>query len=420
MLNFKINSSEIDKIGKFTREEKEFRIKNLDYFNSTGFPNKRNEDWKFSDLREIVSKNFGKLDLKLGKSEKPKINFIKDFEHNYIVIINGGLVLSDFKYEDESKIELKSYINKNYSNKKESNPLVNLNHALSDNGYFLEVKDDYKFQKVLVIYYLFTEDLNENILNSKNKIKIGKNSELHFVEFLVNASRKKFFNNVYENIILESSATLKNIYLQNEKSSGYFHKYSKNKLSRGSNFTSFIFPTGLKFNKLDLEFNLEGEKSECNLQSASFLNDNEHQEIKTRVNHFFPNCKSYQKVKNVLNNESKGVYQGKIFVKDLAQKTDAYQLSKAILLSERSEFDSKPELEIYADDVKCSHGSTSGSLDKDSIHYLMTRGLSKKESTKLLVNGFLNEIADSIKSDSIRNFIKAKLEEQLTNEYKKH
>ena len=150
------------------------------------------------------------------------------------------------------------------------------------------------------------------------------------------------------------------------------------------------------------------------------MNDNQHQEVKTRINHFSPNCKSYQKVKNVLNAESKGVYQGKIFVKDVAQKTDAYQLSKAILLSEKSEFDSKPELEIYADDVKCSHGSTSGSLDNDSIYYLMSRGLSKKESTKLLVDGFLNEVVDSIKSNSIRNFIKVKLGDQLSNEYKKH
>ena len=420
MLNFKINSDEIDKIGSFSKEEKNFRLKNLDYFNDIGFPNKKNEDWKFSDLKAIVSENFSKLDIQFSKSKKQKVDFIKDFEHNFIVIVNGELTISDFRYEEKSNITLKSFSNDNYSNKKESNPLINLNHALSNKGFFLEVKENYKFKKILVIYYLFTEDLDENILNSKNKIKIGKNSELHLLEYLVNDSKKNFFNNVHEDIILENSAILKNIYLQNNKSSGYFHKYSKNKLFTGSNYSYFIFPAGLKFNKLDLEFDLEGERSEFNLQSASFLNDNEHQEIKTRVNHFFPNCKSYQKVKNVLNNESKGVYQGKIFVKDLAQKTDAYQLSKAILLSDRSEFDSKPELEIYADDVKCSHGSTSGSLDKDSIHYLMTRGLSKKESTKLLVNGFLNEIADSIKSDSIRNFIKAKLEEQLTNEYKKH
>ena len=420
MLNFKINSEEIDKIGNFTKEEKNFRLKNLNYFNDTGFPNKKNEDWKFSDLKAIVSKNFDKLDINLAKSKKPKIDFIKDFEHNYIIIINGELTISDFKYEEKDKINLKSFFNDNYSDKKENNPLINLNHALSNKGYFLEVKEDYKFKKIYLIYYLFTDDLNENILNSKNRIKIGKNSELHLLEFLVNDSKKNFFNNVYEDIVLENSAILKNINLQNNKSYGYFHKYSKYKLSTGSNFTSYIFPTGLQFNKLDLEFNLKGERSECHLQSASFLNHNEHQEIKTRINHFSPNCKSYQKVKNVLNAESKGVYQGKIFVKDVAQKTDAYQLSKAILLSEGSEFDAKPELEIYADDVKCSHGSTSGNLDEDSIYYLMTRGLSKKESTKLLVNGFLNEVVDSIKSNSIRNFIKTKLEAQILNEYKKH
>ena len=420
MLNYKINSDEIDKIGNFTKEEKNFRLKNLDYFNDIGFPNKKNEDWKFSDLKAIVSKNFSKLDIQLSKSKKQKVDFIKDFEHNYIIVVNGELTISDFKYEEKSNITLRSFTNDNYSNKKEKNPLINLNHALSDKGFFLEIKENYKFKKILVIYYLFTKDLDENILNSKNRIKIGKNSELHLLDYFVNDSKKNFFNNVQEDIILENSAIFKNIYLQNSKSSGYFHKYSKNKLLTGSHYTSFIFPAGLKFNKLDLEFNLEGERSECNLQSASFLDGKEHQEIKTRINHLSPNCKSHQKVKNVLNAESKGVYQGKIFVKDVAQKTDAYQLSKAILLSESSEFDSKPELEIYADDVKCSHGSTSGNLDKDSIYYLMTRGLNQLESRQLLVNAFLNEIADTIKSNSIRNFIKTKMETQLLNGYKKH
>ncbi|MDC3127808.1 Fe-S cluster assembly protein SufD [Candidatus Pelagibacter bacterium] len=420
MLDLKIQTKEIDKIGKFSKEEKDYRIKNLNYFNDTGLPNKKDEDWKFSDLNTIVSKNFKKLNPKFDKSNNPKISFIKEFEHNYIVIINGELVSSDFKYEESNKIILKSFANEDYSNKKENNPLVNLNHALSNKGFFLEVKDNYKFNKILVIYYFYTKDLDENLLNSKNKIKIGKNSELHFLDFIINESKNNFFNNIYENIVLENSATLKNIYLHNGKSSGYFHKYSKNTLSSESSLSSFIFPTGLKFNKFDLEFDLEGEKSVCNIQSAAFLNKNDHQEIKTRVNHLHPNSKSYQKVKNVLNEESKGVYQGKIFVKDIAQKTDAYQLSKAILLSEKSEFNSKPELEIYADDVKCSHGSTSGSLDQDSIYYLMTRGLSKQESANLLVESFLNEIIETIKSNLIRDFIKTKLEMQLQNEHKKH
>ena len=174
MLNFKIDTNKIDKIGKFTKEEKDFRIKNLNYFNDIGFPNKRNEDWKFSDLREIVSKNFNKLDLKFEKSKKPKIDFIKDFDHNYIVIINGELLLSDFKYEEKNKIKLQAFKNEDYSDKHENNPMINLNHALSDKGYFLESKKNYKFKKILVIYYFFTEDLDENILNSKIRLKLEK------------------------------------------------------------------------------------------------------------------------------------------------------------------------------------------------------------------------------------------------------
>ena len=255
--------------------------------------------------------------------------------------------------------------------------------------------------------------MNENILNSRNKIEVGENSELHTIDLVINHSKYKFINNVYENIILKENATYRNICIQNEKSNGYFHKFSTNKLSSKSKYSSFIFPSGLKFNKLDLEFNLEGVECECNLQAASFLDKNDHQEIKTRVNHLAPNCKSYQRVKNVLDSDGKSVYQGKIFVKEIAQKTNAYQLSKAMLLSDDSEFDSKPELEIYADDVKCSHGSTSGSIDENSIYYLMSRGLNRKESVKLLVDGFLNEVIEMIKSNSVRKFVQDKLEGQL-------
>ena len=411
--NFKINSKEIDKIKKISKQEKDFRIDNLNLFNKKGFPDKKQEDWKFSDLREIVYKNFKKLNVNKASSKVKKVNLIKDFEHNYITIVNGELKSSNFKFEEKNKIRIKNFKNDNFFQENKDNPLIYLNHALSINGYHVEIEDNYKFKKTLVIYNLFTKDLKENILNSRNKIKIGKNSELHTIDLIVNDSKYKFINNVYESIILENNAVYKNICIQNNKSEGYFHKFSKNKLSSKSKYSSFIFPSGSKFNKLDLEFNLEGEDSECILQSASFLNKSDHQEIKTKMNHVAPNCKSYQKVKNVLSSDGKGVYQGKIYVKDIAQKTNAYQLSKALLLSDNSEFNSKPELEIYADDVKCSHGATSGSVDEDSIYYLMTRGLSRKESIKLLIDGFLNEVVNMIKSNSVKEFVKSKLQGQI-------
>ena len=411
--NFKIDSNEIDKINFINKEDKNFRIEHLNAFNSTGFPSKKEEDWKFSDTQAIFSKNFKKLNLDNSNSKETDIKLIKDFDHNYMFLVNGKLVNSEFKFEDKSKIKISNYHEEKFSEKKSENPFICLNHALSNNGYYLEIKEGYKFEKVLVIYNLFTKDLSSQILNNKNKIVVGKNSELHTVNYTINRSKNKFINNSYESTILFENSKYKNICIQASKSDGYFHKFSNNKLRSDSNFSSFIFSSGLKFYKQDINIDLEGENSECDIKAALFLDNDEHQEIKTKINHLVPNCKSYQKIKNVLDSEGRGIYQGKIYVKDIAQKTNAYQLSKALLLDDNSEFNSKPELEIYADDVKCSHGSTSGSIDENSIHYLMTRGLTKKEAIQLLINGFLNEIISEIKSSTIRKFVENKIEFQI-------
>jgi len=408
--NININESQIDKISEITLEEKKFRIKNLELFKAAGFPNKRYEDWKFSDFKNIVDKNFNNLDTNRVLSINKKIDLIKDFEHNYIFLINGNLHSSNFDYEKKEKIKVSTY-DKSFNYKISNNPMLWLNHALAENGYSLEIEKNYKLKKILVIYNLFTKNLESKILNIKNKIKLNENSELHIMDYTINES--KFINNTYEEIILKKNSKFKNIYVQKNKCNGFFHRFLKNKLSLNSNYSNLIFSSGLKFNKLDIECDLLDENSNCNILSALFLNENEHQEIKTCINHLAPNCKSFQSVKNVLNTNSKGIFQGKIYVKDIAQKTDAYQLSKALLINDDAEFNSKPELEIYADDVKCSHGSASGSFDEDSLYYLMTRGLTRNEATKLLIKGFLNEVVDFIKSPSIKQFIEKKLEENI-------
>jgi Fe-S cluster assembly protein SufD len=412
MHNFEIDSTQIDKKKKITTEEKSFRIKNLEFFKATGFPNKRFEDWKFSDFKDIVDKNFKELDTKKVSSNIKKIDLLSDFEHNYILLLNGNLHSSNFDHEDKNKITLNPY-DKSIDYKISKNPLVCLNHALAENGYSLEIDKGYKFNKVLVIYNLFTKDIKNKILNNKNKIKINEKSELHVIEYTINESKSKFINNVYESIVLEKNSKFKSLFIQSNKSDGFFHKFLKNKLSLNSEYLNLIFSSGLKFNKLDIECDLVEENSRCNILSALFLNENEHQEIKTLINHLAPNCKSNQKVKNVLSSNSKGVYQGKIYVKNIAQKTDAYQLSKALLLEDNAEFNSKPELEIYADDVKCSHGSTSGNIDHDSLHYLMTRGLNREDSTKLLIKGFLSDVIEFIKNPKIKKFIESVLEKQI-------
>ena len=411
--NFKISPSEINKIKVLNQKDKNFRLENLKLFNQQGFPSRNQEDWKFSDINQIFSKNFKNLESFKNEIKPKSINFIKEFDHNHILMVNGKLENSEFKFEDKNKIKIKSYNDSNFSINNEENSLINLNNALSNNGLFLEVVDNYRFEKAIIIYNVFTDDLKDNLLNNKNKIILGKNSELHIVEYNINQSKNKFIYNTTENVILNENASLKTINLQANQNEGFFYKFSKGKMKSNSNYSSFIFSSGPKFNKIDAEFDLEGENCDCNIKSALFINKDKHQEIKTKINHLVPNCKSYQKIKSVVDAEGKGVYQGKIYVKDIAQKTNAYQLSKALLLSENSEFNSKPELEIYADDVKCSHGSTSGNVDENSIHYLMTRGLSKKQAVQLLVSGFLNEIIGDIKSNSVRKFIENKIEIQI-------
>ena len=136
--NFKIDSNEIDKIKHINNDDKNFRIENLNLFNSTGFPGKKEEDWKFSDTRAIFSKNFGKLSLDNSNSKETDIKLIKDFDHNYMFLVNGKLVKSDFKFEDKSKIKISNYYEKKFSEVKSKNPFICLNHALSNSGYYFE------------------------------------------------------------------------------------------------------------------------------------------------------------------------------------------------------------------------------------------------------------------------------------------
>ncbi len=403
----------IEKIKGLSQEEIDSRKKNLELFYKNGFPNKKDEDWKFSDLNKILSNNFNNISNNDYLFKEKNFKQIHEFEHNFISLFNGQIISSDFSYEEKNKISLKVFNYKNEKNLDKKNSLNLLNHALASGGFSLEISKNYKLKKPIVIYNNFSNSLNETIVNYKNSIIINENSELNLINYIDNSSKENFMVNTIENIKMRKNSSLNNILINNSKCNGYFYKYTKNDLEKNSNLKNYLILSGLKFNKLDIEINLNEKDSKSSVFSALNLVKNEHQEIKTRINHNAPHCHSYQKVKKVLNNESKGVYQGKIFVKNIAQKTDAYQLSGALILDDAAEFDAKPELEIYADDVKCSHGSSSGSVDLNSIHYLKSRGIPEREAYELLINGFLSEILEKMQESELKNFLIKKLERQI-------
>jgi len=406
---FNIN---LDKIPISSKKEETSRKKNLEIFLESGFPNKKDENWKFTDLNLIIKKNFKNINNNFDFSSERKIEFINEFDHNNIVMVNGLYKSSDLKFEEKEKVKIESLKPVEETNVQSNNNLYCLNKALSLGGFYLEIQDNYKCKKPIIIYNYSTSNLDNKIINNSNKIKLNQNSELTLIEYNIN-EKSKFIKNTFENVEINDNSVLKSITIQKRKSDGYFYKNISGTQGYNSSYQHFILSSGLKFHKIELDINLNKENSNCYVISGLCLGKGEHQEIKTRVNHLAPRCKSYQKIKNVLENDSNGVYQGKIFVKDIAQKTDAYQLSKALILDDQAEFNAKPELEIYADDVKCSHGSTSGSIDPEAIYYLKTRGIEQSIAKKLLINGFLNEIFENIPETKLKAFLEKSIEEQI-------
>ena len=387
----------------FSDEQLEKRKKNYKKFNDEGFPNKKLEDWKFSDLNQIIKKNI--KNFVIEKSETNKLqdtDLIKDFDHNKIYIQDGKLISYDFSFEKEKSLKLN--IEEVVENKINTNSLLNLNSALSEDKISIIVKEGYITNAPLVIYNNYSEK-KSNLINSNISINLEKNSSLKIIN-LSNENSINSFSNNSQNIYLSDNAILKFYSLNYKNNTNMNYSFSNIDLNKNSHCEYFILSAGAKFLKNEINCSLNKDHGSIFINGIINLENENHHEVKTTVNHNEENCKSYQLIKCVLNDNSKGIYQGKIFVDSKAQKTDGYQLSRALLLNEDTEFNAKPELEIYADDVKCSHGSTSGNIDENSIFYLMSRGLTYKQSKQLLINGYVAEVVEKITDNDIKDFVK--------------
>jgi len=396
----------------FSGEQLKKRKENYKKFNDEGFPNKKLEDWKFSDLNQIIKKNIKNFIIE--KSETNKLqdtDLIKDFDHNKIYIQDGKLISYDFSFEKEKSLKLN--IEEVVENKINTNSLLNLNSALSEDKISIIVKEGYITNAPLVIYNNYSEK-KSNLINSNISINLEKNSSLKIIN-LSNENSINSFSNNSQNIYLSDNAILKFYSLNYKNNTNMNYSFSNIDLNKNSHCEYFILSAGAKFLKNEINCSLNKDHGSIFINGIINLESDNHHEIKTTVNHNEENCKSYQLIKCVLNDNSKGIYQGKIFVDSKAQKTDGYQLSRALLLNEDTEFNAKPELEIYADDVKCSHGSTSGNIDENSIFYLMSRGLTYKQSKQLLINGYVAEVVEKITDNDIKDFVKKLL--GISDEY---
>tara|TARA_B100001029_G_scaffold137167_1_gene116212 strand:- start:2620 stop:3867 length:1248 start_codon:yes stop_codon:yes gene_type:complete len=397
--SFKNSNLDSEKINL----KKEF----LNKFIKEGLPGKNLENWKFSDLSKIIKTEIGDLSFYNDISSPNKIDpsiYLKGMEHNSIVFINGRVEKINLKFEEIDKVE----ISEDFQSDKTSldiNSLVNLNSAFAEKNFLLTVKENYSFKKPLVVYHYTNKKIKSQNLNLRLNFELEKNTSLKLIDVLDDFSEKNFINTFYS-FKLNEDAILKNYKLDIKNNSNIKYSFTNFEQEKNSLSETFILSSGSDFNKNEINCNLNGNYSSAFVNGILSLNKKKHHEIRTNVNHLTESTKSYQLIKSVLENNARAVYQGKIFVSSDAQKTDGYQLSKAILLEDTTEFNAKPELEIYADDVKCSHGSASGSLNENSIFYIMSRGLNYKQAKELLINGFLLDVINKITDEDVKNLIK--------------
>jgi len=421
-------------------EQKSLRAENFKKFAEKGFPTKKLEDWKFSNFNQIILNNFKNLNIDLdepteyrsmewidqenqfSKTNRKKIKFndyLKDFEHNKVVFTNGFFNHSSFEQEKNNAgclwhQDLESAFNERKMTliDKERNSLSLLNNAFFTDGLYLRVTKGFQLNKPLVIYNVFDSAKGTNFFNQKLIIDIEEDAKIDVFIYTINIGKSPVFLNTYNNFNIRRNGLLKLFNFNDLKKKDLNYNCNDTKIDVNGVLENFIFSNSSEYFKNEINCSLEMYGSAF-VNGAILNTDNQNHEIKTKIEHLDENTKSYQKIKAVIGKNSKAIFQGKIFVDKKAQKTNGYQLSKAILLDKESEFDSKPELEIYADDVKCSHGSTSGSLDEDSIFYLMSRGLNYYQAKNLLIKAFLSDAIESITNKDVKKFFIEILDNKL-------
>ena len=413
--------------GTFNKHFKKWpnsiREENFKKFIELGFPNKRLEDWKFLDFNAIISKEFKNLKINLNKKDKFNFNkYIRSFDHNKIIFLNGVFNKSYFANEKKKQIicnSVKGFDERMRStiHDKSNNSLNFLNNAFYLDGVHLTIDKGYQFNQPIVIYNIFNSNNKNNFFNQKIKINMGENSKADVLIYTVNLGSNPIFLNVYNDFQISKNSFTKIYNLNELGDKDLFYNFNNVDVMNSAIFENFMMSCSSQLFKHEVKCNLNARYASGFINGAFLNNNQQNNEIKTRIEHRDENTKSFQKIKSVLDKNSKFVFQGKIYVDSKAQHTDGYQLSKSIILDKESEFDSKPELEIYADDVKCSHGSTSGNLDEDSIFYLMSRGLSRNEAKKLLIQGFLIDAIETITNKEIKEYFFEKLKNKI-NEFK--
>jgi Fe-S cluster assembly protein SufD len=387
----------------------------FDQFAAMGFPTTKNEDWHFTSVSPIAEQEFTLLATATGDVSRAELApFLLGVRGHLMTFVNGrfdaslsdlsglpkGVTLLDLATAWTSAPALAERVGKQtgYQNA----TFTALNTAFMTDGAVLEIAKDVEVAQPIHVLFVTDATAAKGMMHPRNLIVAGRNAKATVIESYVSLSDAMYLTNHVTEVAIAEGATLRHYKMQREGARAFHVGTVEVAQAKDSHYISFALTTGGRLSRSNIYTTLDGDGSGATLNGLVMLGAEQHADVQTQIIHAQPNCYSRELYKNVLDDSSHGVFNGKVYVHPVAQKTDGKQTNKTLLLSEAAHMDSKPQLEIFADDVKCTHGATIGQIDEMALFYLKSRGISNTFARQLLTYAFAAEVIETIDLDPVR------------------
>lgn len=398
----------------------DLRHEAIEIFGKNGFPTKKEEEWKYTNLAPLLKADYKLFpeseEISIGYQDVKKY-FIHDMDTYNIVFVNGvySSYLSSTTHEEADICVLSSAMNKmmhqpvieNFYSKiaPKDDSLVSLNTAFFKDGAYIYVPDKVILSKPIQIIFFSTAQESEVLYHPRNLIVLGNNSQAQIIERHQTLNEKANLTNSVTEVHVGRNSELDYYKIQNDavEASLIDNTYIEQERDSVASFQTFSF--GGKLTRNNLNFVQKGENSNSILNGVTIISGKQHVDHHTKVDHKFPHCESHELYKGIFDEQSHGVFNGKVYVHPEAQKLNAFQQNNNVLLTDKASIDTKPQLEIFADDVKCSHGCTVGQLDETALFYMQQRGIPKQQAKALLLYAFAAEVLEHVQLPQIKKRI---------------
>lgn len=381
-----------------------------------GLPSRKNEEYKYTNLSKILERNFSEFNGNSDSNTNLK-SLIPNLAENQLVIVNG--VLSDelSNHNIPKGISIESLENsKHVIGEKidaSTDEYLLLNTSNLKTGVAISIDKSAIIENPVVLIHITDSSKNQAVSHPRVFINAAENSQATIVELFIGLGDALSFTNAVTEINCATKSNTTYIKIGNENTNQLHVGNTQAYVANDTVFNSVTVNFGGKMVRNNLHISINGSHSEAHLDGLYVTDNKEHVDNHTVVDHKVPNCESHELYKGIMSGSSKGIFNGKIFVRPDAQVTNAFQSNKNILLSDDATINTKPQLEIWADDVKCSHGCTTGKLDKEQLFYLRTRGIGEHSAKLMLLDAYANEVIEKIKDENLRTYIQEILHNKI-------